>query len=154
MKTKKILLALLALILTCPVMHSQKNVDQLFKEFSKENGVEHVAIGKFAMTFARLFTDVMGVTSVEVYSFDECTESVKNKLNRAIASLKDENYETVVSVNEENERTRVLIKLKDESIREIVVLATGDDPAMIRIKGNIKPSDVEKIVKENNKSSK
>jgi len=154
MKTKKILLALLALILICPVMHSQKNVDQLFKEFSKENGVDHVSVGKFAMKIAGLFTDVMGVTGVEVFSFDKCTESVKNKLNRAIASMKDENYETVVSVNEENERTKVLIKLKDESIREIVVLTSGDEPAIIRIKGNIKPSDVENIVKENNKSGK
>ena len=130
-------------------MHSQKNVDQLFKDFSKEKGVEHVNIGKFAMTLAGVFTDVMGVTGVEVYSFDECKQSVKDKLSRVIASLKDDDYEPLVSVNEDKERTKILMKLKDESIREIVVLTSGDSPAIIRIKGNIKPSDIEKIIKEN-----
>jgi len=149
MKTKKILFALLALFFICPVMHSQKNVDQLFKEFSKEKEVEHVAIGKFTMTLAGLFKDVMGVTGIEVFSFDECEQSVKDKLNRAIASLKDEDYEPLVSVNEDKERTKILMKLKDDSIREMVILTSGDSPAIIRIKGNIKPSDIEKIVKEN-----
>jgi len=54
MKTKKILFVLLALFLICPVMHSQKSVDQLFNDFSKEKGVTHVSIGKFTMTFINL----------------------------------------------------------------------------------------------------
>ena len=153
MKTKKILLILLALLLVSPVMHSQKSVNQLFNEFSKEKGVIHVNVGNITMTIASLFTDLMGVRGVEVYSFDECDQSVKERINSAIAALKDEKYETVVSVNEEKERTKILMKLKDESIREIVVLTSGDEPAMIRIKGKIKPSDIEKVI-NNNKSGK
>ena len=130
-------------------MHSQKKVDQLFNEFSKEKGITRVDIGKLAMTFAGLFTDMMGVEGVEVMSFEECEQSVKDRLNRAIAALKDEDYETMVSVNEETERTKILVKLKDESIRELIVLTTGDSPALIRIKGKIKPSDIEKVIKEN-----
>ena len=149
MKTKKLLFVLLALFLIHPVMHSQKNVDQIFKDFSKEKGVVHVGVGKFAMKLASLFTDVMGVTGVEVFSFDECEPSVKDRLSRAIASMKDENYETLVSVNEGNDRTKILVKLKDESIREIIIMTSGDGLALVRIKGNIKPSDIEKIVKEN-----
>lgn len=149
MKTKKILFILLALFLICPLMHGQKNVDQLFKKFSKEKGVEHVSIGKLTMTFVGVFKDVMGVDGIEVYSFDACEQSVKDELNSDIASLKDDNYETMISVNEQKERTKVLAKLKDEFIREIVVLTTGDSPAMIRIKGKIKPSDFEKVVKDN-----
>ena len=149
MKTKKILFALLALFFTCPVMHSQKNVDQLFNTFTKEKGVTHVGIGKFAMTLVGLFSDAMGVTEVDVFSFDECERAVIDRLNKEIASLKDENYETMVSVNEENEHTKILVKPEGESIRELIVLTTGDDPSMVRIKGKIKASDIEKIIDKN-----
>ena len=147
MKTKKILFVLLALFLTAPVMRSQKSVDQLFNEFSKEKGVERVSIGKFTMKLVGLFEkDVKGVDGVEVFSFDECEKSVRDSLNSAIASLKDENYETMVSVNEDSERTKILVKVKDDTIRELVILTTGDDPAIIRIKGKIKPSDVDSVI--------
>jgi hypothetical protein len=149
MKKKKILSVLLALFLITPVMHGQKSVDQLFNDFSKEKGVEHVGIGGFTMTFAGLFTDVMGVKGIEVLSFDSCEQSVKDRLTQAIASLKDENYEPFISVNDETGRTKILVKLNENFIRELVVLTTGDDPAIIRIKGKIKPSDVNNVINEN-----
>jgi len=153
MKTKKILFVLLALFLICPVMHSQKSVDQLFNEFAKEKGVERIGIGKFAMTVAGLFTDAMGVKEIEILNFDECKPSVRKRLNQRIASLKDEDYETIVSVNKETENTKILVKSDDEFIRELIVLTTGDDPTIVRIKGKIKPSDIENII-DKNKSRK
>lgn len=148
MKTK-FLFILLALFSVSPVMRSQKSVDQLFNEFSKEKGVEHVAIGSFTMKLAGLFTDVMGVTGVDVLSFDDCEQPVKDRLNQAIASLKDENFETMISVNEDGDHTKILVKVKDETIREMIVLTTGDSFSLIRIKGKIKPSDVETIIDKN-----
>ena len=64
MKTKKILFVLFALLLIAPVMHGQKSIDKLFNDFTKEKGVDHVSVGKITMTFAGLFTDVMGVNGV------------------------------------------------------------------------------------------
>jgi hypothetical protein len=150
MKKKKKLLVLLAILLICPVvMHSQKSVDQIFKEFSKEKGVMRVEVGKFTMTLAGLFTDVMGVNGIEVYSFEECIPSEKERLNTAIASLKDKNYETMVSVNEDRERTKILVKTDGETLSELIVLTSGAKPALIRIKGKIKPSDIENVIKQN-----
>jgi len=149
MKSKRIVFIVLTFICLCQVMHSQQNVDRIFKEFSKEKGVVHVGIGKFTMTFASLFTDVMGVDGIEVYSLEECDSSVKERFNSAIASLKDKKYETMVSVNEEKERTKILVRTEGESIRELIILTTGDNPALVRIKGKIKPSDIEKVIQNN-----
>jgi hypothetical protein len=131
-------------------MYSQKSVDQLFKEFSKEKGVTHVGIGKFVMSIASAFTDVMGVNGIEVYSFEECSQSVKERLTKEIASLKDAGYETMVSVNEATERTKILVKIEKESIKELIVLTSGNDPALVRIKGNIKQSDIQRVINNNN----
>jgi hypothetical protein len=149
MKSKKTVLIILTILLISPVVFGQKNVDQIFKEFSKEKGVVHVGIGKFVMTLAGLFTDVMGVDGVEVLSFEECGATVKERLNSAIASLKDAKYETMVSVNEEKERTKILVKIENETIRELIILSSGDEPALVRIKGKIKPSDIEQVIKNN-----
>ena len=149
MNKKQKMFALLALMLIGQTMYGQQNVDRLFKDFAKEKGVVHVGIGKFAMSLASLFTDVMGVSGVEVYSFEECNQSVKDKLHNAIASLKDANYETLVSVNETTERTKVLVKIEGESIRELIVATSGSEPALVRIKGKIKPSDIENVINKN-----
>ena len=129
----------------------EKNtVEQLFSSFSKEKNTVHVKLGSFAMTFAKIFTDTKGVSGVEVYSFDECDNSVKNRFNEAIKSLKDKSYETLVSTSEDGERTKVLVKIKDDYINEIVVVTGGNDPALVRIKGKIKPDDVKSVI-DNNK---
>ena len=148
MNKRKKLTCLFALLLMGQVMYSQ-NVDSLFRDFAKEKGVVHVGIGKFTMSLASLFTDVMGVSGIEVYSFEECNQSVKDNLNNAIASLKDSRYETMVSVNENTERTKILVKTEGEFIQELVVMTSGNDPALIRIKGKIKPSDVENVINKN-----
>lgn len=124
-------------------------VDALFANFSKEKNITHIRIGGLIMTFARAFTDTRGVTGVEVYSFDECDSQVKDKLNAAIKSLKDSAYDTLVSTMQDGENTKVLVKIKDNFINEIVVVTGGKDPAFVRIKGKIKPDDLQDVVNSN-----
>ena len=101
------------------------------------------------MTFARAFTDTKGVTGVEVFSFDECDSQVKSKLNAAIKNLKDSAYETLVSTTQDGENTKILVKIKDDYINEIVVITGGKDPAFVRVKGKIRPEDMQDVVKNN-----
>jgi len=154
---KKIFFITLAAAIMCQPCFSEKNikmqqntVDALFSNFSKDKNVTHVKIGGFIMSLARAFTDTKGVTGVEVFSFEECDMPVKEKLNDAIKNLKDSSYETIVSTTQDGERTKVLVKIKDDYINEIVVIAGGSDPALVRIKGKIKPEDMQDVV-ENNK---
>ena len=127
----------------------QNTVDALFSNFSKEKKVTHVKIGGLIMAFARAFTDTMGVTGVEVFSFDECDNQVKEKLNDAIKNLKDSTFETIVSTTQDGERTKVLVKIKDDYINEIIIIAGGNDPALVRIKGKIRPDDIQNVVANN-----
>ena len=127
----------------------QNTVDAMFNNFSKDKKVTHVKVGGFIMSLARTFTDTKGVTGVEVFSFEECDGQVKEKLNDAIKNLKDSSYETIVSTTQDGERTKVLIKIKDDYINEIVVIAGGSDPALVRIKGKIKLDDIQNVVANN-----
>jgi hypothetical protein len=154
MKLSKILLILVAVFFINTVVNAQnsdskdagKSVNQIFKEFSSETNVDRVRVGKFATSFLKLFHPVKGINGIEVLSFDECSQSVRDKLNNAIASLNDPTYETLMDVNDGLEHYKIMIKMEKETIRELVVLGSGDDHVLIRIKGKVKFSDVEKIV--------
>ena len=145
-------IAILALLLTCQVGYSQKySVNALFKEFAGEKNSEKVKIGGLMMSFAGMFTETMGVKGVEVYAFDECEQKIKDKLNKAIRNLDDSSYETMISSNNGDDRTRVLVKIEDDIIHELIVLSTGNSTALVRIKGKIKQSDIERVAQKHGK---
>lgn len=144
----KKLLAILAILLISQTGYGQAKMNQLFDEFRKESDVTSINIGKITMKLANLFTETMGVDGIEVLDFDHCSQNVKERLSNAIKNLKDPGYETMVTSNENNGRTKILVNLKDDTIRELVILTTGDDCALVRIKGRIKASDIERVVNE------
>lgn len=141
-------IAILILILSCQAGYSQ-SMDKLFNDFSKQENVTRVTVGPFLMKIGSLFTETMGVNSIEVLSFEECGSTVKDNLRTAIKKLKDPNYETMVNSNEKGSRTKVMVRIDKDVIRELVILTTdGGDDALIRIKGKIKPSDIEKVIND------
>jgi len=156
---KSIFIAFVATILCQPCFSAgvaersktqqQQTVEALFSTFSKEEHITHIRLGGLIMTFARAFTDTKGVTNVEIFSFEECDSQVKDKLNAAIKNLKDSAYETLISTTQDGESTKVLVKIKESIIHEIVIVTGGTNPAFVRIKGKIKPEDIQEVVKNN-----
>ncbi|MDH6305974.1 hypothetical protein M2459_002985 [Parabacteroides sp. PF5-5] len=146
MKKKLLVIAMLALV--CQLGYGQMSVSQLFSDFSKHAGTDKVNIGKMTLKLAGIFTDTMGVDGIEILSFGECGNEVKEQFTNAIRNLKDSSYETMINANEDGKRTKVMLLIKDDMIRELVVLTSGSDAAMVRIKGKIKKSDIEKLVNE------
>ena len=127
-------IAILILILFCQAGYSQ-SMDKLFNDFAKQKNVTHVTVGPFLMKISSLFTETMGVKSIEVLSFEECGNTVKDDLRAAIKKLEL--------------RTKVMVRIDKDIIRELVILTTdGGDDALIRIKGKIKPSDIEKVIND------
>ena len=104
--------------------------------------VTSINMGQISMKFAGLFTDTMGVDGIEVYSLEDCSSDVKEKLSKAINKLKDYKFETMINSNENGERTKVLVRIENDMIREMVIVTSGSDAALVRIKGKIKPSDI------------
>lgn len=146
-------IAIWVFLLACQAGYCQKyNVDQLFSEFANIENSDNVNLGQLTMAFAGMFTETMGVNGIEVYALDKCSNDVKEKLKNAIRNLKDSRYETVVTSNEKDGRTKVLMKMKDDVILELIVLTTGKTTALVRIKGKINPSDIERVTKKHGKS--
>ena len=136
---------ILALILICQAGKSQ-TMNDLFKEFSKIEQINHVKIGNITMKLASIFTETMGVNGIEVIEFSDCKNEIKERFVKAIKELKDPGFETMLTSNEKGSRTKVMVRIEKDMIRELVVLTTGSRNALVRIKGKIKPSDVNKVM--------
>lgn len=139
---------ILALILICQAGNSQ-TMNQLFDEFAKIEHTEHVKIGSITMKLASLFTETMGVNSIDIFEFNKCDNKVKERFTQAIKKLKDPGFETMLTSNKDGNQTKVMIRAEDEMIREIVILTTGTNNSLVRIQGKIKSSDIEKIMVKN-----
>ena len=146
MKTKYVVIVLIALF--AQTSYAQDRVDQLFNDFSKEENVSRVSLGNVSMKLASLVTDVMGVEKIEVLSLNDCSSSVKENFQSALKKFKDSGYETMVTSNENNSRTRVLVRIEKDIIQELVVFTSGESNALIQIKGKIKASDIDALVKK------
>lgn len=141
-------IAILLLLLTCQGGRAQ-SVNQLFDDFSNQEHVTHVKFGPFLMKLSSLFTETMGVKSIEVLAFDECDRTVREKLYDAIRNLKDPDFETMVTSNEEGSRTKIMVRIDKEMIRELLILTAEEtDGALVRIKGKIKPSDIQRVIND------
>lgn len=141
---------ILVLILISQAGNSQ-TMNDLFKEFSKMEQINHVKLGNITMKLASVFTETMGVNGIEVIEFSDCTSAVKERFVKAIKELKDPDFETMVTSNEKGSRTKVMVRIEKEMIRELVVLTTGNSNALVRIKGSIKPSDIDKVINDHGK---
>lgn len=142
---KKCMFCLILLVMS-PWAFGQ-SIDDLFSSYSKTKNAENVSIGKFLMTFAKPFIkDAKGVDSIHVLDLSECSNDVKNEFAGKVRNLKDGKYETLVRSNEDGEDTRVLICINKQAIRELVVIQTGNESTLVRIKGKFKQSDIASLV--------
>lgn len=136
----------LALVVISQLSFGQ-NIDKLFSEFSRVPDVENVSVSKLLTSMLKPFCkELKGIDSVNVLDMGECSQDVKKRFSKRVGELKDKNYETLARSNEEGENTQVLLNIKDKVIRELVVITTGNDCSLIRIKGKIKQSDIDSLV--------
>jgi len=128
-----------------------QNIDKLFAEFSDAPNVENVKLNKFLMTLIKPFANgedmagLKGTDSLQVLDLSECSSDIKKEFAEKVKSLIDEGYETLVRSNDNGENVRVMVKVKNEEIRELVVVSTGNDASLVRIKGKFKQSDLAKF---------
>lgn len=143
---KKILvIAIIALI--AQLSYGQQKVEQLFNNFRTESDITSVNMDTITTKLA-LFKKSMGVEGIEILRFNDCEQNVKERLDTAIKNLKDPAYETMIKSNKNNSRTRILVKIEENKIRELVILTTGDDYALIRLKGNMDPRHMGEFIND------
>ena len=83
---------------------------------------------------------------------EDCSKAVKQQFFKDVARLKTTGYEELMTAKEADEQTVILVKRSKTGIKELVIVDSGDDDAaLIQILGNIKNSEIQKIVAKKKK---
>ena len=83
---------------------------------------------------------------------EDCSNAVKQQFLKDADQLKTAGYEVLMTAKEAKEQTVILTKRNKAGIKELVIVDSDDDDAtLIQILGNIKNSEIQKIVAKKKK---
>ena len=83
---------------------------------------------------------------------EDCSKAVKQQFFKDVARLKTIGYEELMTAKEADEQTVIMVKGSKTRIKELVIVDSGDgNAALIQILGNIKNSEIQKIIAEEKK---
>lgn len=155
----------LVLVASLPVAASARNVESLYSRYAGKPGVESVSIGRFWINLAKLIVSLddeggrtdkdtelaintlSHISSVRVADLSECSESVRTQFAEDVRNCSTDGYVLMTSVRDGNDNMQVLVR-KDEDgvIRELLVVSSGDDPAVIQIEGRITEEEAARYI--------
>lgn len=88
------------------------------------------------------------VSSISVLELEDCSKKVKDDFTEAVSKLNTGKYETLVKSNDDDEKVNILLKTSKDTIKEMLIVdIEGDEATLVQIKGKIKRSDIDKMVK-------
>ena len=158
MKKVMIIAALAFMTMT---VQAQMSVDRLMRKYKHSPKAEYVHVPKMMMTLAKAIKTgdaddytkyLKHIDSIKVLDMEDCSNAVKQQFFKDVTQLKTAGYEELVVAKEADEQTVIMVKRSKTRIKELVIVDSGDDDAaLIQILGNIKNSEIQKILAEEKK---
>ena len=157
---KKVMM-IAALALMTMTVQAQMSVDRLMRKYKHSPKAEYVHVPKMMMTLAKAIKTgdaddytkyLKHIDSIKVLDMEDCSNAVKQQFFKDVTQLKTAGYEELMTVKEADEQTVILAKRNKTGIKELVIVdSDNDDAALIQILGNIKNSEIQKIVADKKK---
>ena len=157
---KKVMMMAVLAFMTMTVQ-AQMSVDRLMRKYKHSPKAEYVHVPKMMMTLAKAIKTgdaddyskyIKHINSIKVLDMEDCSKAVKQQFFKDVARLKTIGYEELMTAKEADEQTVIMVKGSKTRIKELVIVDSGDDnAALIQILGNIKNSEIQKIIAEEKK---
>lgn len=157
---KKVMMVAVLAFMTMTVQ-AQMSVDRLMRKYKHSPKAEYVHVPKMMMSLAKTIMTadsddytkyIKHINSVKVLDMEDCSNAVKQQFFKDVSRLKTVGYEELMTAKEADEQTVIMVKRSRTGIKELVIVDSGDDDAaLIQILGNIKNSEIQKILAEEKK---
>lgn len=156
---KVMMMAVLAFM--AMTVQAQMSVDRLMRKYKTSPKAEYVHVPKMMMKLAKAIKTgdaddytkyLKHIDSIKVLDMEDCSNAVKQQFFKDVTKLKTAGYEELMTAKEAKEQTVILAKRNKTGIKELVIVELdNDDAALIQILGNIKNSEIQKIIAEEKK---
>ena len=157
---KKVMM-IAALAFMTMTVQAQMSVDRLMRKYKHSPKAEYVHVPKMMMTLAKAIKTgdaddytkyLKHIDSIKVLDMEDCSKAVKQQFFKDVTQLKTAGYEELMTAKEADEQTVIMVKRSKTKIKELVIVdSDDDDAALIQILGNIKNSEIQKIIAEEKK---
>jgi hypothetical protein len=156
----KRLLLLIVLTITATVLYGQKSIDDLFDKYAGKDGFTTVTINGSLLKLAHCFSDdneedalPAHITEIRILAQENDQLKVDNFYNSVIDGIDLKNYDEFMRIKKTDEDVRMLVRSDGDRFREFLLIAGGNDNAVIQIKGNMTYAEARKFSKEAEKNN-
>ena len=157
----KKLLLFAVLTITFTFAYGQKSIDALFDKYAGKDGFTTVTINGNLLKLARCFDKdadhddnsfPANITEIRILTQEDKTLKVENFYDMVIKDIDLNVYEEFMRVKDSDQDLRMLVRTEGKKFKEFLLIAGGEDNAMIQIKGNLTFDDAKKLSEDARKN--
>ena len=155
----KRLFAFVILTITATFLYGQKSIDDLFEKYAGKDGFTTVTIDGNLLKLAHCFGDKndddclpVNITEIRILAQEENHMKVENFYNFVINDIDLKSYDEFMRVKNSNEDMRMLVRTDGNKFKEFLLIAGGEDNAVIQVKGNMTFAEAKKFAKDAEKN--
>jgi hypothetical protein len=147
----KKLFVIIVLTFTGTFIYGQKSIDELFDKYAGKDGFTTVTINGNLLKLAHVFGDnddetlPAHVTEVRILAQEDKSMTVDNFYKMVINDIDLKKYDEFMRIKNSDQDLRMLVRSEGNTFKEFLLIAGGEDNALIQIKGNMSYEDAEKI---------
>jgi hypothetical protein len=140
----KKVLVFIVLTITVTMAYGQKSIDDLFKRYAGKDGFTTVTIDGNLLKLARCLADTddensipRHITEIRILAQEDNKMKVDNFYNLVINDIDLKNYDEFMRVKKSDQDMRMLVRTEGKTFKEFLLIAGGENNALIQIKGNM-----------------
>jgi hypothetical protein len=142
----------IVLTITATMSYGQRSIDNLFDRYSGKDGFTTVTLNGGLLKLARLLGDKddensfpLHITEIRVLAQEDKTMNVGNFYSQVINDIDLKNYDEFMRVKSSDQDLRMLVRSEGNRFREFLLIAGGEDNALIQVKGNMTYEEAKKF---------
>jgi hypothetical protein len=155
----KKLLGIIVLTITTTLLYGQKSIDDLFEKYAGKDGFTTVTIDGNLFKLAHCFGDnddndsmPANITEIRILAQEKDHIKVENFYNYVINDIDLKSYDEFMRVKNSDQDLRMLVRTSGDKFKEFLLIAGGEDNAVIQIKGNMTFAEAKRFSKEAGKN--
>ncbi len=155
----KRLLGTIVLTITATILYGQKSIDDLFEKYAGKDGFTTVTIDGNLLKLGHWFIDnddhdslPVNISEIRILAQEKDHIKVENFYNYVINDIDLKSYDEFMRIKNSDQDMRMLVRTSGDKFKEFLLIAGGEDNAIIQIKGNMTLSEAKRFSKEAEKN--
>jgi len=151
----KRLFVFIVLTITATFVYGQKSIDDLFDRYAGKDGFTTVTINGNLLKWARHLGDndedtsfPVNISEIRVLAQEDKNIPVENFYNLVIKDIDLKNYDEFMRVKSSDQDLRMLVRSEGNRFKEFLLIAGGEDNALIQVKGNMTYAEAKKFSRD------